>query len=160
LQALEGLRDAVRTGRVIAGELARVASWFFGDVVRARTIAGVPAARRGWSRTRVLDELRAHHRQNRRGLAPDLANAAARHFGTIGAARQAAGVPAIQRAWTRAMIIDALRTKWSDRSIDDGTFAAACRRVFRGGIPEARRAAGLPLLRRPVIGATSARRGR
>jgi hypothetical protein len=104
---------------------------------------------RGWTVERVLDELREVLGKGEvEHLDPKLARAAAWYFGDVANARRVAGVPEVRRRWTREAILQALR-EHHHRGGRGVPYALVmrCRRYF-GGVEIARRAAGLPTLRR------------
>jgi hypothetical protein len=119
----------------------------FGSLEGAMRAAGLVVAtthaNQKWSRARVVEQLRARAKQGKLTLTRALHGAVQLYFGGVHAARDAAGLAALQRApWTRASLIDELQQR-ARRGDSGSTLWSACTRLF-GSIAAARRAAGVP----------------
>lgn len=120
-----------------------------GGLIRARRLAGLPEpapVRRGRGEPceRVLEELRARPAPASR-LRHHVRRAAERHFGSVPAALEAAGITTRFGRWDKATVIAELReAARGDGRIREALALAAARQF--GSITEARRAAGVPLL--------------
>lgn len=119
----------------------------FGSVDRAVAAAGIehwPVRKnQTWDRERIIRELRARARQSVHTLTVKLHNACVVYFGTVNAARAAAGVPQLLRApWTKEELIAELRKR--ARRGDFGADLKTCARRLFGSIANARRVAGVP----------------
>lgn len=117
----------------------------YGSITNALDAAGIVGwpvpERRRWSRKDVLVALRAY--ADRGVPAGALAQAAQKYFGSIAAAREAAGLPRLRTAWSEQVVIQKLRGL-AARGVytPDPNLREACIRIF-GGVREAREAAGI-----------------
>lgn len=145
-RVIDELRAAWDAGLPLADPVEDAARRLFGSMNAAREAAGLPIKqRRTWTKRELLDELRDRWRSR----AIDDRHAewlCVKYFGSVNAARRAAGLSAMKRAWTKREVLDELRENWRDRGVDDQSVARACDRYF-GGVAAARRAAGLPIYR-------------
>lgn len=138
------LRDhAARGEHVTHGPLANACIRCFGGIRAARRAAGVPdPSRIQWTRERVIAALQ---REPMTGttIGPNERVAVAKLFGSMRAARAAAGVPAPPRrrdTWTAERLINELRRfARKDRKPTHRLYVEA-RRLF-GSMPAARKAA-------------------
>jgi hypothetical protein len=150
-QLLRALRTRARTRAPLEPALRRaLASWLeLGWAETGCAAEKMMRTFRGWTVERVLDALRDALGKGEVGhLDPKLARAAAWYFGDVANARRVAGVPEVRRKWTREAILQALREHHHRRRRGAPlALVIACRRYF-GSIELARRAAGLPVLRR------------
>lgn len=141
------LRASWDSGASSTTKLLNAAHRLFGSLDAAREAAGLPIKEkpRHWTKQQLLDALRGcwRTRQVDDKRARYLCQ---RYFGSVNAAREAAGVPVRQRSWTKQMVIAELRANWRNRGVDDDAVSRACDRYF-GGVVAARRAAGLPVYR-------------
>jgi len=96
--------------------LFRAAVKKFGNWEKALRAAGLqPKPRRRWSRQRVITQLQAWDRlsdENLQSVDPALAGAAARLFGTLDNALEAAGVEPKNRRWTNRRVINAIQDRY------------------------------------------------
>lgn len=100
-----------------------------------------------WSKQRVIELLHLGAMTSS-SMTPGLAAAAHRYFGSMRAARTAAGLPQLRPHWTRERVIAVLR-KWSFRGVSDipRGLREQCKRFF-GGVVAARAAANVSVARR------------
>jgi hypothetical protein len=112
----------------------------FGSVAAARSAAGmepVPSSKR-WSKQTVIAEIRKQVARGER-FAPRLASACIAYFGSLNAAREAAGVPTVKKRWSRDSVIAELQRR---RGIADTRLRRAAQNKF-GSMHAAYAAAGL-----------------
>jgi hypothetical protein len=119
----------------------------FGSVqqaVRAAGLTGWPMRRQTeWDRASVLRELKRRASVNRYVRLPSALIAATQlYFGSVRAARTAAGLPQLRVPWTRQSIIEEMRARAQRGEAVGSTLASVCRRHF-GSVPAAKRAAGI-----------------
>jgi hypothetical protein len=124
----------------------------FGSWEKALRAAGLqPKPRRKWSKERVITGLQIWHDQAEKDIRrfdAGLAGAAARLFGTLGNAMEAAGVEPKNRRWTDRRVIEAIQDRYVQGlpinvpGFGDKPLAGAARRRF-GSWPEALAVAGL-----------------
>lgn len=155
IAALQALRRAEPTlttsGLQNKNKLRHAMLRFFGSIDAALQYADVhdwPIRRNAdWTRASLLAELQQRASQGLVALPPKLSEACQAHFGSVFAAREAAGVTRlIRRPWTKATLIAEFQQRARRGDVGaDLNFAA--RRLF-GSIAKARQAAGAPLLRR------------
>lgn len=129
------------------GALADVCRRHFGSLIQARVAAGYVRRRMiGWTKSRILDELRRRVRTGR-----DLGGlrvACEFHFGSVERARELAGVPkGPWTRWSRERVIQELRIAHRKRMPISYALTAACVRCF-GAVSKARAAARLPTRRK------------
>jgi hypothetical protein len=88
----------------------------FGSWQNALAAAGLePRRLQRWSTERILRELRRWHRQTQHAVRladPRLADAAARYFGSLQKAAEAAGIELRQRKWPPERIIEAIQNRY------------------------------------------------
>jgi len=145
-RVIDEVRAAWQSATPVGNHLGRVARAMFGSLNAAREAAGLPIEqRRTWTKEELLDELRGRWRSSEIGdkRAEWLC---IKYFGSIAAARRAAGFSPLRRKWTERSVLAELRKNWRDRGVDDRAVEKACRRYF-GSVGAARRAAGLRLYR-------------
>ncbi|MEJ7599252.1 MAG: hypothetical protein WKG01_15205 [Kofleriaceae bacterium] len=121
--------------------LAVACERLFGGVVAARRAAGVAAPPPKWSAERVIEVLRTRARGGELSVEEPLLSACLRQFGTLAAARRAAGVDEIVAAWPKTVLLEVVRglaPNWIR-----GAVATRCVRLF-GSAGDARLAAGVP----------------
>jgi hypothetical protein len=132
-----------RGGERGSPQLHDAANHYFGGWRQAWAAAGVtprwqPRTPRRWTRAAIVAELR---RIGGAGGGKALGAACVAYFGSVAAARAAAGVPAAAREkWTQAATLEEVRQRGGRRIA--GSVAHACRRHF-GSIGAARIAAGV-----------------
>lgn len=118
----------------------------FGSLEGAIAAAGIKhwpvRTHESWDRARVIKELREHARRRPGRLDPRLLGACANYFGSVGAARVAAGVSPLRRAdWTKPALLEELRDRARRGDTGADLRKQACR-LF-GSLPNARRLAGV-----------------
>ena len=152
LRALHAAEPALTaTGLQGKKKLRRALERFLGSIAAALAYANVrdwPVVRNtDWTRARLMAELRQRRAQGIVTLTPKISEACIAHFGSVFAAREAAGVPhIIRKPWTQATLIVEFQQR-ARRGDVGADLCYAARRLF-GSIAKARHAAGAPLLRR------------
>lgn len=142
-RVINELRRFAREEREPTQRLSIEARRLFGSMAAARKAAKVSAVTtKRWTRARVIEELKARPGPASR-LRHHVRRAAERHFGSVPAALEAAGITTRFGRWDRATVIAELRE--AARGGGRIRTALAAARQF-GSITEARRAAGVPLL--------------
>jgi hypothetical protein len=132
-----GLRAAER------GDLVGAVRMYIGTITAARKLARVPGPQR-MSKAWIIAEIRACGSKN---MPRRLQEACRAQFGTIRAARAAAGVPSRLKVWSKDVIVEELRQRAARGELPDSNLRDACRRHF-GSLTVAREAAGVPIVRR------------
>jgi hypothetical protein len=143
------IREHIGAGNVALPTRLRSASvTYFGSTRAARTAAGVPPRAPGkWSKERLIERLQ---QCMARGESVDstLYYVCYRYFGSVTAAKQAAGLP-VRVRWSRARLLDAVRRYvrlYPQRAIPSA-MASLCR-SYLGSVARARAAVGTEPLRR------------
>ncbi|MCO8122609.1 hypothetical protein NHH03_12755 [Stieleria sp. TO1_6] len=120
---LEAIRERRAAGHCLYKTHAEDKSLFaaavkrFGDWQKALKAAGLDVkTREKWSKDKVIERLRAlgtkFPGENIRNIDSNLAHAAARRFGTLGKAIEAAGIEPPRRRWTEDRIISAIQERY------------------------------------------------
>lgn len=144
-RVINELRRFAREEHEPTQRLSIEARRLFGSMAAARKVAKVSAlTRQRWTRERVLEELKARPGPASR-LRHHVRQAAERHFGSVPAALEAAGITTRFCRWDKPTVIAELQeAARGDGRIREALALAAARQF--GSITEARRAAGVPLL--------------
>ncbi len=135
----------------------------FGNWQNAMNAAGLDVkTRQRWSKDKVIERLRAlgskYPGENIRNIDSNLAHAAARRFGSLGKAIEAAGIEPPRRRWTEDRIISAIQERYIAgepqhiEGLGDIPLAQAAKRRF-GSWAAAVEAAGLAdriVVRKPL----------
>lgn len=136
--------EALRRGDPATGSLRNGCHANFGSVAAARTAAGLPSRLQRdtvWTEDRVIEALREYVRAGGRKLPHALESACAARFGSVTAARQAAGVPVLRRRqWTKETLVREIQ---KHGGLPVALFRAIKR--FFGSTQAARQAAGVPV---------------
>jgi hypothetical protein len=152
-RVIAALRERAARGEYgIDKPLMSACTTLFGTVKAARMAAGTPSSRpRVWSKERVIGALREHAARGEYALDPKFKAACHHLFGSIKAARMAAGTPSSPpRAWSAERVVRELRQRAAAGELRiDEPLANACTRYF-GSVPQARSAAGIGAPARPV----------
>jgi hypothetical protein len=147
---IEALRENAARGEPIDANLWAACKRHFGSTAAAQRAAGVPSRSPSLlraSRADILKEVRRHVRRTGAGLPRSLAHACRHHFGSVAAARAAAGVAPAQRTWSKRAIVDELRQRVARGEAIDQGLAGACRSYF-GSLNAAREAARVPTVKK------------
>lgn len=127
-RALKELRDwrqgNPQTGLWMADKgLASAALKYFGSINQALHAAGVEPRPRGWNKQALIESIQDRHvrgltlRDGVEGQDTALVSSAKRHFGSWGAALQAAGITVTwQRRWKKETVVKELR-HWHQRGL-------------------------------------------
>jgi len=146
LRALHRTRPDITVMELYKNSAISAIVRLFGSVDHAVAAAGIegwPVRKfESWDRARVLRELRANARRGIDVVTPKLRHACFTYFGSIRAARTAAGLAQLAREpWTKEALLDELRRR-ARRGDFGADLRSAARRLF-GSIENARRVAGI-----------------
>lgn len=102
--------------------------------------AGVSSKRRRWSHERIINDIRSIYGRSPQGSIrrgdPSLATAAGKYFGTLTAAKLAAGIPPDANRWSKERVIECIqdlhvkRTPLTPASRHDPRLVSAAKRYF------------------------------
>jgi len=144
---IDALRLHVRAhGGGVHGALGSACKKLFGSIAEARQAAGVSPVQRTWSKHAIIAEIRRQLAAGDDRFDRTFQGVARHHFGSMNAAREAAGAPVLRRRWSRALVVRELRALGAAPLVQSSALWNACFRHF-GSVAAARRAAGLPARR-------------
>jgi hypothetical protein len=124
-------------GQPLSKRLQQACRNYFGSI---RAAAGMPSKMKVWSKDAIVEELRQRAARGERMR--DLNDPCRRHFGSISAAHQAAGLPSLRR-WKRAEVLEAVRRHHQLYGTALPRLLARACRVHVGSVAAARAAAGV-----------------
>jgi hypothetical protein len=122
-------------------DLVEAVRAYIGTITAARKLARVPGPPR-LSKARIIAEIRAC---GGRYMSDRLQQACINYFGSIRAARAAAGMPSRLKVWSKDAIVSELRRRAERGERVDSNLQSVCQHHF-GSLNAAREAAGVPIV--------------
>ena len=124
-RVLEVIRQSSQQGVAPTGRehgaLCMAAVRYFGSWHRAALAAGVRPKHERWSKERVIQDIRSLYARSPEARlyrdAPRLATAATKLFGTLAAAKSAAGIPPDPNRWSTERVIECIQDLYVKRAL-------------------------------------------